>query len=93
MGTLAAQINVTGDVLTTGNVASAILDAVNGVEEGLTVRHALRLIAAATAGKISGAATTTITIRNAFVDDKDRIIATVTGDGDRTAITYDLTDS
>jgi hypothetical protein len=66
---------------------------VNGVEEGLTVRHALRLIAAATAGKISGADTTTITIRNAVVDDKDRIIATVTGDGNRTAITYDLTDS
>lgn len=93
LGTLAAEINVTGDVLTTANVANAILDAVNGVEDGLTVRHALRLIAAATAGKISGASTTTITIRNAVVDDKDRIIATVTGDGDRTAITYDLTDS
>jgi hypothetical protein len=93
LGTLAAAINVTGDVLTTGNVANAILDAVNGVEEGLTVRHALRLIAAATAGKISGAATTTITIRNAVVDDKQRIIATVDGDGNRSAITYDLTDS
>lgn len=93
LGTLAAAINVTGDVLTTANVAGAILDAANGVEGGLTVRHALRLIAAATAGKISGAATTTITIRNAVVDDKDRIIATVTADGDRTAITYDLTDS
>jgi hypothetical protein len=93
LGTLAAAINVTGDVLTTGNVANAILDALDGVEDGLTVRHALRLIAAATAGKISGAATTTITIRNAVVDDKDRIVATVTSDGDRTAITYDLTDS
>lgn len=93
LGTLAAQINVTGDVLTTANVANAILDAVNGVEEDLTVRHALRLIAAATAGKISGAATTTITIRNAVVDDKNRIIATVDGDGNRSAITYDLTDS
>jgi hypothetical protein len=93
LGTLAASINVTGDVLTTGNVANAILDAVNGVEEGLTVRHALRLIAAATAGKISGAATTTITIRNAVADDKERLIAVVTGDGDRTSITYDLTDS
>jgi len=93
LGTLAAAINVTGDVLTTGNVANAILDAVSGVEEGLTVRHALRLIAAATAGKISGAATTTITIRNAIVDDKQRIIATVDGDGNRSAITYDLTDS
>jgi len=93
LGTLAADITVTGDVLTTGNVANAILDAVNGVEDGLTVRHALRLIAAATAGKISGASTTTITIRNAYVDDKDRIIATVDGDGNRSAITYDLTDS
>lgn len=92
LGTLAAQITVTGDVLTTGNVANAILDAVNGVEEDLTVRHALRLIVAATAGKLSGAATTTITIRNAVVDDKDRIIATVDGDGNRTAITYDLSD-
>lgn len=93
LGTLAAQINVTGDVLTSANVANAILDAVNGVEDGLTVRHALRLIAAATAGKISGADTTTITIRNAVVDDKDRIIATVSSEGNRTAITYDLTDS
>lgn len=93
LGTLAADITVTGDVLTTANVANAILDAVNGVEDGLTVRHALRLIAAATAGKISGADTTTITIRNAVVDDKDRIIATVSSEGNRTAITYDLTDS
>ena len=31
--------------------------------------------------------------RNAVVDDKDRITATVTSDGDRTAIPYDLTDS
>lgn len=93
LGTLAAEINVTGDVLTSANVANAILDAVNGVETDLTLRQALRLIAAATAGKISGAATTTITIRNALVDDKDRIVATVTSDGDRTAITYDLTDS
>jgi len=93
LGTLAADITVTGDVLTTANVANAVLDAVNGVETDVTVRQALRLIAAATAGKISGAATTTITIRNAFVDDKNRIIATVDGDGNRTAITYDLTDS
>lgn len=92
LGTLAASINVTGDVLTSANVASAILDEPAGVETGLTVREALRLIAAATAGKISGAAGTTITIRNAIADGKDRIIATVDSDGNRTAITYDLTD-
>jgi hypothetical protein len=61
------------------------------VEIGMTVREALRLITAAVAGKISGGGTGTITIRNAVADDKDRIVATVESDGDRTAITYDLT--
>ena len=72
--------------------SSYVLDSEN-VETGLTVRNALRLIAAATAGELSGAASTTITIRNAVANDKDRIVATVTSDGNRTAITYDLTDS
>lgn len=92
LGTLAASITVTGATLTTANVADAILDAAAGVEDDLTMRQALRLIAAATAGKISGAGTTTITIRNARTDDKNRIVATVDGDGNRSAITYDLTD-
>lgn len=92
LGTLAADITVTGATLTTANVADAILDAAAGVETNLTMRQALRLIAAATAGKISGAAGTTITIRNAVDDDKNRIVATVTSEGNRTAITYDLTD-
>ncbi len=61
------------------------------VELGMTVREALRLITAAVAGKISGGGTGTITIRNAVADTKDRIVATVESDGDRTAITYDLT--
>ena len=62
------------------------------VESGLTFRQALRLIAAATAGKVSGASGTTITIRNAVVDDKDRITATVDESGNRSAIVYDLAD-
>lgn len=57
------------------------------VETGLTVRNALRLMAAAMAGEISGAGSTTITIRNAVADDKDRIVATVTSEGNRTALT------
>lgn len=60
------------------------------VETGLTLRQALRLVTAATAGKISGGGTSTITIRNAVVDGVDRIVATVDTDGNRTAITYDL---
>lgn len=71
--------------------AAALLDATNGIETGLTLRNAMRLIAAASAGKLDGAATTTVTIRNAVADSKDRIVATVTEDGNRTAITYDLT--
>ena len=70
--------------------AAAILAAV--IETGLTLKNALRLIAASAAGKLSGAATATNTIRNAVADDKARIIATVDDDGNRTAITYDLTD-
>jgi hypothetical protein len=60
------------------------------VETGLTLRQALRVIAAATAGKVSGGGTSTITIRNAVADGADRIVATVDSNGNRTAITYDL---
>lgn len=61
------------------------------VESGLTALDALKIIAAAVGGKVSGGGTTTITIRNAFADSKNRIIATVDTDGNRSAITYDLT--
>ena len=87
-GSLAAEIVVTGTALSTANVADAILDAINAIETGVTLRQATRLILAAAAGKasISGA---TVTYRNAVADDKDRITATTTTDGERTAITYD----
>ena len=60
------------------------------IETGLTLRQALRLVTAATAGKISGGGTSTITIRNAVVDGVDRITADVDSAGNRTSITYDL---
>lgn len=60
------------------------------VETGMTMRQALRLIAAATGGKVSGGGTTTITFRNAVADDVNRIVATVDSNRNRTAITYDL---
>ena len=60
------------------------------VETGLTLRQALRLVTAATAGKISGGGTATVTIRNAVADGADRIVAEVDSAGNRTAITYDL---
>jgi hypothetical protein len=58
------------------------------VEGTLSVNDALRIILAASAGKLSGAATTTVTIRDTG-DSTDRIVATVDVDGNRTAVTLD----
>lgn len=69
-------------------VPAAALDLAAGVETGVTLRQALRIILAASAGKLSGAATTTITIRNVG-DTKDRITATVDADGNRSAVVLD----
>jgi hypothetical protein len=71
-------------------IASAILDLSNGVETSVTLKQALRLMVAAAAGKVSGAATNTITFRN-IGDNKNRIIATVDVYGNRSSITTDLT--
>ena len=60
------------------------------IETGLSFRQALRLMAAAIGGEVSGGGTTTITFKNAVADDTSRIIATVDSSGNRTAITYDL---
>jgi hypothetical protein len=61
------------------------------IETGYTAKQSMRLMLSALAGKLSGAATTTVTIRNA-ADSKDRIVATVDSDGNRTAVTHDTTD-
>lgn len=68
--------------------ATELLDQAAGVETGATVRQAMRLVLSALAGKLSGAATTTVTIRDTN-DSKDRIVATVDSDGNRTAVTLD----
>jgi hypothetical protein len=73
-----------------GDVVTAMLDTADTIETGLTFRNAQRLQTAAAAGKLSGANTTTVTIRSAD-DTKDRIVATVDQYGNRTAITTDLT--
>lgn len=71
-------------------IATALLDLTDAIETGLTLRQAQRLQSAASAGKISGAATTTVAIRNAVQDSKDRITATVDADGNRTAVSVDV---
>lgn len=88
---LPASPAAVGDIPTANANADALLDRANAIETGLTLRQALRLLAAAAAGKLSGAATTTITIRNAVADSKARITATVDSDGNRSAITTDVT--
>lgn len=71
-------------------IAAALLDLADGIEAGYTFRQVMRLMSAALAGEISGALTTTITIRN-LPDTKARITATVDSDGNRTALVYDAT--
>jgi hypothetical protein len=80
-----------GDIPTAIQNADALLDRADAIEVGLTPRQAQRLQAAAAAGKLSGAATPVVVIRNAVADSKARITATVTADGDRTVITTDVT--
>ncbi len=87
---LPAAPAATGDIPTAAANADALLDRAAGIETGVTPRQALRGILAAALGKLSGAATTTVVIRDAN-DTKDRITATVDADGNRTAVTKDLT--
>lgn len=64
-----------------------LLDLSAGVETGLTVREALRGIAAVLLGKSSNSGATFRDVG----DTKERVAATVDGSGNRTAITRDLT--
>lgn len=60
------------------------------VEGSYTAVQLLRIALAALAGKLSGAATTTVSIRDTG-DTKNRIVATVDADGNRSAVTLDGT--
>lgn len=68
-------------------ISTELLDS-SDVETGVTVKEALRIVLAALSGKISGAGTNTITIRD-INDTTDRITATVDTNGNRTAVTVD----
>lgn len=77
------------------NAAALAADAVNEIADGVldedyedttTLRQFLRVAAGVLFGKLSGAATTTVTIRNE-ADDGNRVVATVDADGNRSAIT------
>jgi hypothetical protein len=74
---------------TASDNATAYLDAANAIETGLTPRQSMRLMTAMAAGKLSGVGTGTITIRNT-ADTKNRIVATIDGSNNRTAVTLDV---
>ena len=81
-GRIDATVDATG--MEAGAI-DGILDETIG-DGTLTMRQALRVLVAGMAGKVSGAATTTITIRN-VADSADVIVATVDADGNRSAVT------
>lgn len=68
------------------NAAELLATATDGA---VTVAQSLRLANSANGAKLSGAATTSIAIRD-LADTKNRVAATVDADGNRTAVTLDL---
>jgi len=80
---------IAADAIGASELAAGAVDEIldDTIGDGtITVRQALRVMVAALGGKLSGAATTTVTIRNA-ADTADVIIATVDANGNRTATT------
>jgi hypothetical protein len=81
------QLDKTGYRLSAAGVDDILDEVVEGTK---TLRQSMRLANAANGGKLNGAATTTINIRD--VDDtKNRVASTVDANGNRTAVTLDLT--
>jgi hypothetical protein len=71
------------------SIAAALLNLADGIETGYTVKQTLRLELAVLAGKISGAPSSPILIRDVN-DSKNRVTAAVDADGNRTAVTLDV---
>lgn len=69
--------------------ADALLDRAAGIETNITPRQGLRVLLAAVAGRLSGASTTQVKVRDT-TNTKDRITATVDTTGNRTNITLDV---
>lgn len=86
-GTVTTNSDKAGYALSTAGVDAILDDPVDGV---VTLRESLRLANAANGGKTNGAPTASFNIRD-LADTKNRIAATVDADGNRTAVTRDLT--
>jgi len=89
IGLAAANLDTQLDALpTAAENAAAVMGST--IEGAFDLTESARLWNAALAGKASGLATTTATFRD-LADSKDRIVATVDADGNRTAVTRDVT--
>jgi hypothetical protein len=82
--TIPAQITALNDI-TVADIVAGITDGSYDLEE------MLRLIVSAVAGQSSGGGTTTAYFRD-LADGKNRITATIDSNGNRTGVTYDVTD-
>lgn len=78
-----AAIKAITDLLTLDAIADAVLDEV--VEGTTTLRQSIQYINGATHGKLSGGGTNTFNFRD-IADTKNRIVATVDANKDRTAV-------
>lgn len=92
---LPATPAATGDAMTLtagerNSIAAALLDLANGVETGYTMRQTLRVVAAALAGILSGALTSTVLVQK-LGGGTVRITATVDAAGNRSAIVLNTT--
>ena len=67
---------------------SSYTPASDTLEGALTYDEVFRIVLSALAGLVSGGGTTTLRFRD-YADSKDRIVATVTAQGNRTVITLD----
>lgn len=94
-GDIAASA-ITASAIATGAIdadalaADAVDEILDEVVEGtLTMRQVLRLLIAFATGKATGGASTTVTFRDSG-DSKNRIVMTVDSDGNRSAVTTDV---
>jgi hypothetical protein len=95
--TIASVTGAVGSVTTVNDKtgyrlsATGVDDVLDEVVEGTTtLRESMRLANTANGAKTSGAATTTFTARD-LADSKNRLSVTVDADGNRSAVTRDLT--
>jgi hypothetical protein len=90
-GVVTAAVIATGAIDADALAADAMDEFWDEVMEGTTTaRQSMRLANSANGGKVAGAATTNVTIRD-LADSKNRVDATVDADGNRSAVTLDLT--